>query len=234
MTVIIAHRGASRAERENTLAAFRRAVEMGADGVELDVRRTCDDRLVVHHDARLDDGRAIVEVAAADLPGHVPLLADALDACDGAFVNIEIKNDPSEPDHDPGDWVAHRVGELLIRRGGGVRWLISSFRYETVALCRLVLPGVRTAWLVESFDDSIIAQTAAGGHVAVHPGVDALDERSIRAAHAAGLAVNTWTCDDPDRMRELLAWGVDGICTNVPDIALAARHRMASPADVRS
>ena len=43
------------------------------------------------------------------------------------------------------------------------------------------------------------------------------------SAHAAGIAVNTWTCDDPDRMRELIEWGVDGICTNVPDIALAVR-----------
>lgn len=224
MTLIIGHRGASAAEGDNTLRAFRRAVEMGADGVELDVRRTADDGLVVHHDAHLPDGRAIVDVAAADLPGHVPTLDAALDACAGVFVNVEIKNDPAEPDHDPGDWVAHRVGELLVRRGGGVRWLISSFRAETVATCRAILPGVRTAWLVEAIDGDVIERTAAAGHVAVHPWVATLDEASVRAAHAAGLAVNTWTCDDPARIAELIAWGVDGICTNVPDVALAVRH----------
>jgi glycerophosphoryl diester phosphodiesterase len=224
MTMIIAHRGASRAERGNTIAAFGLAVQQRADGIELDVRRTRDDRLVVHHDARLGDGRAIIDTAADDLPGHVPGLAAALDACDGAFVNIEIKNDPADPDHDPTDWVAHRVGELLARRGGGMRWLISSFRSETVAICHTILPGVRTAWLVESVDDEIIARTAAHGHAAVHPCVGALDERSVRAAHAVGLAVNTWTCDDPDRIRELIAWGVDGICTNVPDVALTVRR----------
>ena len=224
VTVIIGHRGALAAEGDNTLAAFRRAGEMGADGVELDVRRSLDDRLVVHHDPHLPDGRAVRDVVAADMPAHVPLLADALDACAGMFVNVEIKNDPGEPDHDPGDWVAHRVGELLIRRGGGVRWLISSFRFETVGVCRTILPGVRTAWLVDSIDDDVIARTAAAGHVAVHPWVETLDERSVRAAHAAGLAVNTWTCDDPARIRELIAWGIDGICTNVPDVALHVRH----------
>ena len=75
----------------------------------------------------------------------------------------------------------------------------------------------------DTLDDGVVARTAAAGHVAVHPWVDTLTEAAVRAAHGAGLAVNTWTCDDADRMRELIAWGVDGICTNVPDVALAVR-----------
>ena len=136
MTRIIAHRGASRAEPENTLAAFRRAGEMGADGVELDVRRTADDRLVVHHDATLPDGRVIRTVAAADLPDSVPTLAAALDACADMFVNVEIKNSPDDPDFDPTEWVAHRVIAELATRTPHSRWLISSFRLETVDVCR--------------------------------------------------------------------------------------------------
>ena len=50
----------------------------------------------------------------------------------------------------------------------------------------------------------------------------------MRRAHAAGLAVNTWTCDDPDRIRELIGWGVDGICTNVPDVARRRARRLLS------
>ena len=107
MTLVIAHRGASRAERENTGAAFRRAGEMGADGIELDVRRTADDRLVVHHDPVLADGRTIRSTAATELPGHVPTLDAAIGACEGMFVNIEIKNDPDEPDFDPTDGSQH-------------------------------------------------------------------------------------------------------------------------------
>jgi glycerophosphoryl diester phosphodiesterase len=226
MTLVIAHRGASWAEPENTIAAFRGAVELGADGVELDVRRTADDRLVVHHDPRLGDGRIIRRTPADELPEHLPTLDAALDACDGVFVNIEIKNDAGEPDFDPSEWVAHRVCSMLGRRGGGPKWLISSFRYETVATCRLALPALRTAFLTEALDAVLIERTAAGGHVAIHPSVDSVDESSVRAAHAAGVAVNTWTCDDPARIAELIAWGVDGICTNVPDVALAVRRRV--------
>ena len=89
---VIAHRGASRAERENTLEAFRRAGLMGADAVELDVRRTADGAMAIHHDASLSDGRLICELQSTDLPTHVPLLSAALDACEGMWVNIEIKN----------------------------------------------------------------------------------------------------------------------------------------------
>jgi len=80
---VIAHRGASLAERENTLAAFRRAHAMGADAVELDVRRTLDGAMAIHHDATLGDGRLICETHSDDLRGDVSFLAEALDACAG-------------------------------------------------------------------------------------------------------------------------------------------------------
>src|SRR5262245_27082175 len=92
---VIAHRGASRAAPENTLEAFRLARSLGADAVELDVRRTRDGALAVHHDARLPDGQSVVDLSAAELPRSVPLLDAALDACAGMWVNVEIKNDPS-------------------------------------------------------------------------------------------------------------------------------------------
>ena len=114
-TAVIAHRGASRAERENTLAAFRRAGEMGADAVELDVRRTADGVLVVHHNPGLDDGRVIATMQHGELPAHVPTLTDALDACAGMWVNVEIKNDPTEPDFDPTDSIADETMALLRR-----------------------------------------------------------------------------------------------------------------------
>ncbi len=223
--------------------AFAKAAELGADGVELDVRRTTDDRLVIHHDARLADGRVIRDTRAGELPDHIPSLAAALDACAGMFVNVEIKNNPADPDFDPTEWLARRVCAVLAGRGGGSRWLISSFRFETVALCRSILPSARTAWLVEtltstddtSTDDTStdntstdagpdpVARAAAAGHAALHPWDPIVDAALIRRAHAAGLAVNAWTCDDPTRMRQLIGWGIDGICTNVPDVGVAVR-----------
>ena len=225
---VMAHRGASRVETENTLAAFRTAVWMGADAVELDVRRTVDGALVVHHDPRLADGRAIVETRATDLPAHVPHLDAALDACAPLWVNVEIKNDPNEPDFDPSDSIADATIALLAERPeGDARWLISSFRRETVDRCRAIRPDIATAWLVTLLDPATrevtLDRLAADGHAALHPWVGGVDIGLLEQCAARGLAVNTWTCDDPDRMRELVAWGVDGICTNVPDVALAVR-----------
>jgi glycerophosphoryl diester phosphodiesterase len=226
MTMVIAHRGASRQERENTIAAFERAAALGADGVELDVRRTIDGVLVVHHDAYLPDGVAICRTPYSDLPASVPMLGAALDACDGMFVNLEIKNSRDEPDHDPDDRVAEEVATVLVARGGGRRWLISSFRYRTVERFRELVPTARTAWLTLTLDGEVIERAAAGGHDAVHPDVRSVEASGVRRAHAAGLAVNVWTCNDPERMRELIAWGVDGICTDCPDVAIGVRREL--------
>lgn len=230
-TQVMAHRGASRAERENTVAAFRRAVDMGAHAAELDVRRTADGVLVVHHNPGLDDGRIIGQVAASDLPAHVPTLNQALDACSPMWVNVEIKNDPSEPDFDPDDTIADATVECLRRRHeGDHRWLISSFRRETVDRCRVSHPGIATAWLTVAVTDDDLERTigdlASAGHRALHPWVGALTRTAVDTCHRFGLRVNTWTCDDPERMRELITWGVDGICTNVPDVALSVLGQM--------
>ena len=83
----MAHRGASLAEPENTVAAFERARELGADWVELDARRSADGVVVVHHDAHLADGRLIADLTMDELPDGIPSLAEALEACDGMGVN---------------------------------------------------------------------------------------------------------------------------------------------------
>jgi glycerophosphoryl diester phosphodiesterase len=217
---VIAHRGASRAELENTVAAFRRAGEMAAQAVELDVRRTSDGVLVVHHNPHFDDGRLVAGTTYADIPSHVPTLRAALDACAGMWVNVEIKNDPEEPDFDPTESIADETIAHLLARGEDDRWLISCFRVETVDRCRALAPQIRTAWLCLGVPEGAPSQMVEKGHVAIHPWVRMLARETIDECHALGVQVNTWTCDDPDRMRELLEWGIDGICTNVPDVAL--------------
>src|SRR4051812_45476130 len=114
-TDIFAHRGASAAFPENTVEAFRAAGAMGAQWVELDVRRTADGALAVHHDARLPDGRSIVEIRAADLPSSVPSLADALAACAPLGVNVELKNLPGDEDFDPAVAMAEVVADAIRR-----------------------------------------------------------------------------------------------------------------------
>lgn len=217
MTSVIAHRGASRRRPENSIAAFRVAAELGADAVELDVRQTADGALVVRHDATLPDGRAVSELESAALPPEVPDLVAALDASAGMWINVEIKNAPGEPGFDPTDEIAVAVIETLARWGHPERILISSFRRETVARCRSVAPHIRTALLCYEADDQAIGACVGDGHGAIHPYAELLTRAGVERCHAQGLQVNTWTCNDPARMRELASWGVDGIVTDVPD-----------------
>jgi glycerophosphoryl diester phosphodiesterase len=222
--LVIAHRGASKAQPENTIAAFATARELGADWVELDVRRTADGSLIVHHDAALADGRVIVELAAAALPPHVPALTDALDACAGVGVNIEIKNSRDDPDFDVDRRVAGSVSELLASRDANPPVLISSFDWKTIERVRAIGAGIETAWLVHTPSDlpGAVARCGAGGHEAFHPWAPTVDESLVAACHDLGLRVNTWTVDDPEWMRRLAEMGVDGIVTNVPDVARLA------------
>lgn len=221
---VIAHRGASLAEKENTLEAFRRAHTMGADAVELDVRRTLDGAMAIHHDAHLADGRLICETHSQDLIGVIPFLPEALDACEGMWVNIEIKNWPEDPDFDESDSLAATVARHLIERGQDERWLISCFHRPTVDAMRTLHPGVKTAWLTigvrEENLEKVARDLAISGHTALHPWTDLLTQQCIATFHAHGVQVNSWTVDDPVRMKELIDWGIDGLCTNAPDVAL--------------
>jgi glycerophosphoryl diester phosphodiesterase len=235
VTFVMAHRGASRLERENTVEAFRRAAELGADMVELDVRRSADGVLVVHHDAHLEDGRAVSSTAAAELPAWVPNLDAALDACAGMAVNIEIKNDPAEPGFEADRALADDVAALVAARGDTGRVLVSSFDRPSLDRLRArrsegADPPIATAWLVTAPPADAVDTLVAGGHQALHPWWQAVDQSLVQRCHGAGLAVNVWTCDDPDAMARLASWGVDGICTNVPDVAVAVlRNRAGTP-----
>jgi glycerophosphoryl diester phosphodiesterase len=224
VVLVIAHRGAPRLARENTVESFRAAVATGAGGIELDVRRAADGTLVVHHDAVLEDGRPIISCQRDDLPAHVPTLAGALDACRGAIVDVEIKNLPGEADFDSADRIADAVVTLLGERPEPANsWLISSFRRETIDRCRAVDSGIATGWLtIGAVTDEEIAWAVDAGHAAIHPWDPTVDRRLVDRCHQAGLHVNTWTCNDVARAVELASWGIDGICTDVPDVLVDA------------
>jgi glycerophosphoryl diester phosphodiesterase len=199
---VIAHRGASAVRPENTVEAFLEAARLGADGVELDVRRG----LVVRHE-----------------PGDAgPTLAEALDACRGLLVNIEVKNLPHEPDFDPAEQLATDVVALLAARGGTDRVVVSSFSLATIDAVHAAEPSVPTGWLtLPGYDGAAAVATAAEhGHVALHPCHEAVTPALVEAAHDAGLRVVTWTVDEPHRFREVADMGVDAVITNVPDVAL--------------
>ena len=220
--LVIGHRGASVDAPENTPEAFALADRMGADGVELDVRRVGDGRLLVAHDPLPD---SLDEVDALGLP----TLADVLDACgDRMLVNVEIKNWRTDAGYDPTMSMVAPILDELRRRGARARhrWLISSFSWSTVAACHDLEPDIATACLTpDRVDDVTIERLAAAGHSALHPWEPQVDEELVSRCHRSGLAVNTWTCNDPVRLVELAGLGVDGVCTDVPDVALSALGR---------
>src|SRR4051794_3085129 len=122
--LICAHRGASPAHPDNTIAAFEGARAEKADWGELDVRISRDGELVVSHDAWFGDGRGVWETPAADRPSEVVVLDQALDACQGMGVNIEIKNSAGDLGGDdvPRDLqVCDLVVELVATRAAEAR-----------------------------------------------------------------------------------------------------------------
>jgi glycerophosphoryl diester phosphodiesterase len=219
-TAVIAHRGASAVRRENTVEAFVEARRLGADMVELDVRRTSDDVLVIHHDASLPGAGPIVELRRDALPSWLPTLDEAVDACVGMVVNIEVKSSPLDPDFDDDRWVAARVAEQVGERAWRDRVLVSSFDLVSVDRIRAIDAAIPTALLtLPGFDQLEAAATAREhGHRVLHPHDLAVTPELVDHLHASGMGVNVWTVDDPDRMKELVEIGVDGICTNVPDV----------------
>lgn len=218
--LVVAHRGASAAEPENTVAAFRAARRLGADWVELDVHLLADGDLAVHHDPVLSDGRRLRALRRADLPAGVPVLADAFEACAGMGVNVEVKGDGPAAAAGAAAAVVDAVGAA----GAADRVVVSSFDWAAVEQVRELAPSVPTALLAFVVPDPawFVAAAVDRGCVAVHPHAAVADAALVTAAHDAGLAVTVWTVDDPVWMAELAAGGVDGIVTNVPDVAVRA------------
>jgi glycerophosphoryl diester phosphodiesterase len=200
---------------------------MGADGVELDVRRSADHALVVHHDAELADGRAIHGLTVADLPESVALLGAAVDACDGLTINIEIKNVPVDIDFDPQHYLAGAVVSLVNERRLERSVVVSCFNIDAIDRVRQLDSDIPTGYLASPAWDQVesLQRAIAGGHGAFHPHHVVVNGELVRLAHDNGIELNVWTVDDPDRIRWLAELGVDAVITNVPDIAIGALRR---------
>jgi len=177
------------------VAAFTEARRLGADGVELDVRRSADGAVVVH-DA-------------------------AVAACGDLLVNIELKDLPGEPGWDPSYPLAAMVAAFVVSHDLAERVVVSSFELAAVDALRWFEPDVPTAWLTPGGFDQVAAleSVLAAGHRALHPHHTAVTPELVGAAHTRGIGVVTWTVDEPGRIAEMAAARVDGIITNRPEEA---------------
>ncbi|MDR7485376.1 MAG: glycerophosphodiester phosphodiesterase [Armatimonadota bacterium] len=226
---VIAHRGASGEAPENTLAAFRRALELGADAVELDVHLSADGVPVVIHESLLDrttDGRGLVRDYPLDAlrrldagrwfgerfaGERIPTLAEALEVLRAVRVIVEIKNGPV---YYPG--IAARVADT-VRAVGHRAVTVSSFDHPVLLEVRKAAPDLSTAVLyMGRFTDSLWLARETGADV-LQPYWAWITPDLIEAAHAAGRRVEAWTVDEPRHARFVIDLGVDGIITNFPD-----------------
>jgi glycerophosphoryl diester phosphodiesterase len=225
---VVAHQGASRVRARNTIEAFHAAATLGADAVELDVRRTADGALVVLHDAVLPGwNRPVIAMARAQLSAaapHVPDLEQALDACAGLWIGVEVKNSPFDPDWDPEARTAGAVAELVRSTGIIDRVLAMSFDPATVA--RADAAGLRTAILVDRSADPIdVLESMPGVEMVLPESETMLGSRArhvVRAATAHRTEVGVWTVNEPAEMVRLAEAGVGAIFTDEPDAARRA------------
>jgi glycerophosphoryl diester phosphodiesterase len=213
----ISHRGAHDTLPENTIPAFLKALELGADAIELDVHATSDGVVVIHHDPTVERGRGMARTLAAisDLTSSeirkvlladgigIPTLADVLDAVgDGPRVYVEIKGTNIEP--------------LVVRciRESTANCAIHSFDHRIVQNVKKIFPALRTGVLEVARHLDPLATLVETGAEDLWQDWTLIDEDLVRRVHAGNCRVIAWTSNDPVEWKTLLALGVDGICTD--------------------
>ncbi len=216
MTWVIAHRGASREERENTLPAFERAIALGADWIELDVQLSADGAVVVFHDLDLDRltplrgplrRRRLAELREVG----VPTLGEVVELARGRMpLMVELKS-------------AHlyRARGLVERAVAllGPEDVVVSFERRALLEARRLRPELRA---LQHVGLGVSIRAAAAYAWAVGFWDERVSERGLARAREHGLATTVYTVNEPTRMRALAALGVDGIFTDVPGVALRA------------
>jgi glycerophosphoryl diester phosphodiesterase len=229
-TNVIAHRGASGYEYENSRAAFRRAVMLDADGVELDIHATCDGAIVVHHDPELPGVGPIATLTCAEARQvrirngeTLPLLQEVLDLVGDHDVWVEVKGLPS----------AHDQALLAVLDAGPVphRYAVHSFDHRIVRRLGEERPELPRGILLSAYLDDPVAALRAVGATTLWQEWQQVDDALVDAVHAAGCRINAWTVNEVGDLEHLVRLGVDGLCGNYPDrirVALAARGGSAA------
>jgi glycerophosphoryl diester phosphodiesterase len=252
---LVAHRGGSGLAPENTLAAFDLAARLGADALEIDVRRTRDGAVVVFHDeettrltgqAGTIEGRTLEEVRGLDagfsfspdggatFPFRgaglaVPTLDELLERHPGLRLNVDAKT-ADEP-------LARALAEVLLGAGAVDLACVGSFHDVQAERFPALLPGCARYLPEQAATCHVLAAKAGRGGEACPGGYQlaslphrvgdftVIDEPVVAWFHGLGMAVHAWTVDDPADMRRLLRLGVDGIVTDRPDLLKAVLGR---------
>jgi glycerophosphoryl diester phosphodiesterase len=240
--LVLGHRGASADAPENTLAAFRRAIEAGADGVELDVWRCATGEIVVIHDEdtlrTCGRGLRVPEAELGELRAldagrwrgprfegeRIPLLAEVLEALPEAVINVELKASSRRSSVGLAEGVAGVVAAARAER----RVLVSSFDFGLVERLRQAAPGLATGLLFEagwSWRPRVALAQARLQPSTLHPEARLCTPARLSSWTAAGRAVAVWTVDEEAEAERLARAGVAALITNRPGPVRAAVRR---------
>ncbi len=214
----IGHRGAKGYEAENTLASFRKAIDMQVDGIELDVHLSADNQLVVIHDATIDRttvGTGFVNnYTAAELKEYqIPTLADVFDLVNKkCWINVELK----------GKETAKPVVELIEKYIREKNWdynqfIISSFEWNFLEDVNTLNPNIPIGVLTETDVDSAITFAKKIKAKAIHPDFALLTQDNTAAMQAQGFLVFPWTVNEWDDIQKIKTYPINGIITDFPD-----------------
>lgn len=225
---IVAHRGLSRIERENTNAAFIAAGNRSYYGIETDVRKTADGHFVLNHDGnltRIAGEDVVVEevtlqqlqaVLLTDTDGtrdrqdlRTPLLGDYIKLCKRyeKHAVLELKGLFNQED-------VQQIVDIIKSYDYLDQVTFISFYFDNLVFLKNILPDQSAQFLERELTDEVISRAAAH-KMDVDIKYTALTPENIKAAHDAGLVVNCWTVDSPEDAENLIRWGVDYITTNI-------------------
>ena len=229
--IVMAHRGASAAAPENTLIAYKKAIEMGADYAELDVRQTKDGAIVLMHDKTVhrttgEKGfvwdltlKELKQLEAGSWFGEkfsgepIPTLEEVIRLAKGRMkLNIEVKISENEPG------IAQRVVDIVRSEDFSRDCIITSFDMETVKTFKKIAPDLETGLI---FDKEYHLDVFEGTWDVLSTNHELVDAEFVRLAKDNGKKIYAWTVNEREEMFRLIGLGVDGIITDNPDALLS-------------
>jgi len=226
---IFAHRGASGYAPENTLTAIKKAIEMKADGIEIDIQLTKDGKIVVMHDWKVDrtvydlDFDYIRSLDAGqwftkDFIGEVvPTLEEVLDILpNDMMLNIEIKDTARKHSN-----IEEKMLEVLKKYPEKFdNIIVSSFHHDKIRKLQELEPKLKLALLTDSEFIEIEKYLSTNGlnSYSYHPEINLISKEDVEILHKKGIKVFVWTVNKEEDLAYLIKLGVDGVITNYPDI----------------
>jgi glycerophosphoryl diester phosphodiesterase len=234
--VVFGHRGDKAFAPENTLSSFKQAADKGADGIEFDVKLSSDGEVIVLHDKTVDrttNGHGFASRlslsalrsldAGVQFPGkfpgeRIPTLKEVFETVgERVYMNIELTNY-----YTPFDLLVLKVVELIKKHGMEKRVLFSSYFPLNLAKARRLLPEVPRGLLAFPGLMGLWSRNFGwrGEYTSLNPNLIDVNSGLVDRIHKAGKQVYTWTINSEEDIKRMIGWGVDGIITDNPELAL--------------